>query len=80
MELPDDVLRIIKEYSLPVTRADWRTCGKMTRHHYKQEFKKIVMQRHYMILTCRNEDYDRIYHTYKPLFHIRKYDTTFHNP
>ena len=24
MELPDDVLRLIKEYSMPITRADWR--------------------------------------------------------
>ena len=24
MELPDDVLRIIKEYSMPISRPDWR--------------------------------------------------------
>ena len=24
MELPDDVLRLIKEYSMPLTRPDWR--------------------------------------------------------
>ena len=24
MELPDDVLKIIKEYSMPITRSDWR--------------------------------------------------------
>ena len=24
MELPDDVLMIIKEYSMPMTRLDWR--------------------------------------------------------
>ena len=40
MEFPDDVLSIIKEYARPVTRPDWRTCGKMTRYHFKQEFKR----------------------------------------
>jgi hypothetical protein len=79
MEFPDDVLSIIKEYARPVTRPDWRTCGKMTRYHFKQEFKRVVMQRHYAILYCRNEDYSLIYHSYKPLFHIRRYDAMFHN-
>jgi hypothetical protein len=26
MELPDDILSIIREFSRPQTRADWRTC------------------------------------------------------
>jgi hypothetical protein len=30
MELPDDILRLIREYSRPVTRPDWRTLHKMT--------------------------------------------------
>jgi len=30
MELPDDVLRIIREYSRPVTRPDWKQLQKMT--------------------------------------------------
>jgi len=30
MELPDDVLQIIKEYSKPITRPDWRRVHKMT--------------------------------------------------
>ena len=38
MELPDDVLVIIKEYSQPITRADWRTLHKMPFHVYKDDF------------------------------------------
>ena len=34
MELPEDVIRIIKEYSRPITRPDWRTLHKMTITHY----------------------------------------------
>ena len=30
MELPVDVLHLIKEYAKPVTRSDWRTLHKMT--------------------------------------------------
>ena len=29
MQLPDDVLLIIREYSKPITRSDWRTCGRL---------------------------------------------------
>jgi hypothetical protein len=29
MEIPDDVLQIIKEYSKPVTRPDWRKLHRM---------------------------------------------------
>jgi hypothetical protein len=34
MELPDDVLSIIKEFSRPITRPDWRTLHKMTHIHF----------------------------------------------
>lgn len=35
MELPDDVLRIIKEYSMPISRPDWRQGCYFNRHPYK---------------------------------------------
>ena len=37
MELPDDVLQIIKEYSRPLTRPDWRTLHKMTQNDLYHE-------------------------------------------
>jgi hypothetical protein len=44
MELPDDVLQIIKEYSMPLTRPDWRTLHKMTQQLYKEEcFRQSIM-------------------------------------
>ena len=30
MELPDDILHLIKDFARPVTRPDWRTLHKMT--------------------------------------------------
>jgi hypothetical protein len=32
MQLPDDVLLIIREYSKPVTRPDWRTLNPLDKH------------------------------------------------
>jgi hypothetical protein len=29
MELPDDILKIIKEYTMPLTRPDWRSLHRM---------------------------------------------------
>ena len=29
MELPDDILQLIKEYAMPLTRPDWRSLHRM---------------------------------------------------
>jgi hypothetical protein len=79
MEFPEDVLRIIKEYSMPVTRSDWRICGKINKLDYMREFKKVVMQRHLRVMSCNHEEYVRVYRTYKTMFTIRNYDITFHS-
>ena len=34
MELPGDVLQIIKEYSMPTTRPDWRSLHLMTSERF----------------------------------------------
>jgi len=34
MELPDDILQIIKEYSMPLTRPDWRSLRVMTSERF----------------------------------------------
>lgn len=34
MELPDDILMIIKEYSMPMTRPDWRRGCYYNRYTY----------------------------------------------
>lgn len=48
MELPDDVLNIIKEYSKPLTRPDWRLGCYYNRFPYrifniKYKFKYFVL-------------------------------------
>ncbi len=48
MQLPDDVLLIIHQYSKPVTRPDWRTCCPLSGH---------------VLYTCLNSDLRVLRHT-----------------
>lgn len=46
MDLPDDVVQIIKEYSMPMTRPDWRTLRRIPLQLYKHEYLDILKKRH----------------------------------
>ena len=50
MELPDDVLHIIKDYAQPITRPDWRTMHKMTNEQY---YKNLLP---HIIIRYRTEE------------------------
>jgi len=61
MELPEDVISLIKEYSMPITRPDWRKLHIMTNKHYYLEIMKLkddwwkndkLMYRHKGALPC----------------------------
>ena len=43
MELPQDILQIIKEYAKPVTRPDWRTV------HIMPDLKQILYEHPYFL-------------------------------
>ena len=47
MELPDDVLQIIREYSMPLTRPNWRTLHLMPNRIYKKIFYLMHYRRQY---------------------------------
>ena len=55
MELPDDVLKIIKEYSMPITRPDWRKGCYYNRYPFKINNKlytfKYMLRLVYKIYT-----------------------------
>ena len=54
MQLPDDVLLIIREYSKPLTRPDWLTCGQLPG---------------YLFYTClRSNLHKQVNHLYKRVF------------
>jgi len=76
MELPDDILNIIKEYSQPITRPDWRKGCYYNRRLYhlyglKYKFKFIVNLCYRVLLTGFYCIYDRDLYTelyfYRPL-------------
>ena len=58
MELPEDVLKIIKEYAKPITRPDWRICGHMSHQrlisqlniiHFKNVYQNKQMNK---VICC----------------------------
>ena len=58
MELPKDVLSLVKEYAMPVTRPDWRTLHIMTYKTYLYEFYKAYKKREY-VMIYQSERYRR---------------------
>jgi len=71
MELPDDVLHIIKEYSMPITRPDWRTLHRMTYETLLVDFYyEIIKRTRYINNHPTRDTFEhviRIY-TYKKIF------------
>jgi hypothetical protein len=55
MELPEDILKIIKEYSMPITRPDWRTLHIMPDYIYKN-----ILSRHIILYYGQNMYYVKI--------------------
>ena len=55
-ELPDDVLQIIKEYSMPLTRPDWRTLHIMPQDRYHS----ILLKHTLLYSTATNMSYIKI--------------------
>ena len=53
MEFPSDVLIIIKEYSMPITRSDWRTCGKIRKIVLQYDFHEQTSKYEYALICCR---------------------------
>ena len=51
MEFPSDILTIIKEYSMPITRSDWRSCGKIRNIMFIREFAKNTRKREFALLN-----------------------------
>ena len=65
MELPEDVIQIIKEFSMPMTRPDWRTLHRMPR-------------RTYFIDYCDVKKRLLVKGTRKPIFSTENYLSIFH--
>jgi hypothetical protein len=62
MELPDDVLNLIKEYAQPLTRPDWRKGCYFNRHIYLDIYftLKEVVDIVYTVKMSQNFNYEYI--------------------
>ena len=81
MELNEDVVALIREFSLPVTRPDWRTLHIMDSFHFYIElakcFNRDTTKKIYATAICYNSKYGylcafynhipRINYVYDPL-------------
>ena len=61
MEFPDEIVSIIKEFSMPITRPDWKTLHRMphhTFHHYvAYSFNRYMHQCLYELALRHQNDY-----------------------
>lgn len=67
MYLPDDVVKIIKEYARPLTCPNWRSIHKMTEENYLVEFH----DQYYARLTYLKHHPGQ--HDYKKIFDKKVY-------
>ena len=68
MELPEDVLRLVKEYSMPATRSDWRTLHLMPHDKYISEYDYQYRARLKYIHSHDNYELTGTLNLYKNVF------------
>ena len=66
--LPEDVIHIIKEYSMPVTRADWKTNIVINERTLHSEFERQLCIRYRRLHTVHGSEFLRLLGSYKPIF------------
>ena len=58
-QLPSRALQLIREYSKPITRGDWRTCSRITMETYVKDKNKLMNLQLYERL--HRHMYERLY-------------------
>jgi hypothetical protein len=79
MELPDDLLALVHDFSRPATRPDWRTLRRMTSYRFHSDILNLYNERNRrpkVIYTfVRDYDQDKFTYmfdyTYKPVAYLR---------
>lgn len=64
MELPDDVLGLVRDFSRPVTRHDWKGLHLMTSYKFHINIKNSFNTKHIPVITSFAERYDQSDFTY----------------
>ena len=74
MELPEDIVQIIREYSKPITRPDWRTLHLMKPIILHNEFERQMFRRFKKLETVYGVELIRLISIYKPIFDENYYN------
>ena len=75
MELPDDVLSHIKDFSRPITRPDWRHIHRMTNSRFHNAIMQTYNIMNLPVINSFVERYERQDAQY--LYHRFAYDDSF---
>jgi len=73
MELPDDVLRLIKEYAMPVTRPDWKSYIIMNERTLHILFEQQLSIRHLRLINTNGAEHLIVLRSYKLIFQNNYY-------
>jgi hypothetical protein len=76
MEFPSEIVKLIKEYSMPITRPDWRTCCKFSYHNLKLGVHIKTRQRELLLLFCPTHMY-QYYKSKNKIFGFHRYRNTY---
>ena len=69
MELPEDVVELIREFSRPVTRPDWRTLHVMTANNFHMSaMKKFSNSFYELVVSTRFKMATYQYHVFDITF------------
>ena len=60
--LPSNALRLISEYSKPLTRADWRTLRKMTNYKLYNISMNVIRKKVNLVLIFQNNIRDTLWY------------------
>lgn len=77
MELPDDILLLVQEFSRPITRPDWRNIRPMP----SRTFHQLILDTYYLfnlpVIESYIQRYDQLQYTYvsrstiQPIYALR---------
>jgi len=64
MQLPDDVLGLVREFSRPITRPDWRGLHLMTSYRFHINIKNTFNEKNIPVIISFAERYDQNEYAY----------------
>jgi len=74
MEIPDDVIPLIKEYSMPITRPDWRHLHRMNNQLFLRNIGESYNRKYLSVIHNFVHTYEKTPNTrYKYIRYSYKY-------